>query len=288
MRNGNAPNRVIGVLLGVRSDDGSEIEVRSSFAVPHDEINNQITIDVDYLRTMYNLHRRAYSRDAIVGWYTTSSELDNLSGLMHDFFSASDNGIISQTPIHLTVSTYETLTAASAEAEAAADGSDKTKSQFPKDISVRTYVSSPVGIVNEKSRGSLFFVPIPNEIRFSEVERSGLDAIAKARDEPSRSISLVNDIQALEATLVKVLDMLDRVSAYVNEIIEANKNGQPSPASVAIGKFLHKNLALVPSISKENLEKLFNSHLQDVLMVVYLANTVKTQLQLSSRLTPIV
>src|SRR3954454_22938012 len=37
-------HRVIGTLLGVRSEDGSEVEVRNCFPVPHDETQNQVCI----------------------------------------------------------------------------------------------------------------------------------------------------------------------------------------------------------------------------------------------------
>lgn len=195
---------------------------------------------------------------------------------MQELVMSNPEGLFSQPPIHLTVPTYE-LTQSSGE------------KKLPKDISVNTYLSSSIGSRDDKNVGN-FFTPIPNEIRFSEIERSGLDSIAKARDDPSRTFSLINDIQALESTLIRISEMLDRVSVYVDGVIENSKTSgaAPAPGSVAIGKYLYKTLSLVPSISKENLEKLFNSHLQDVLMVVYLANTVQTQLQLSSRLTPIV
>jgi translation initiation factor 3 subunit F len=34
--------RVIGTMLGVRSDDGTEIEIRNCFAVPHNESSEQV------------------------------------------------------------------------------------------------------------------------------------------------------------------------------------------------------------------------------------------------------
>lgn len=40
-RNANQ-KRVIGTMLGVRSDDGTEIEIRNCFAVPHNESNEQV------------------------------------------------------------------------------------------------------------------------------------------------------------------------------------------------------------------------------------------------------
>lgn len=256
----HAPERVIGALLGVRSDDGTEVEVRSTYAIPHTETEDHAEVDVEYLRTMYALHRRAYPKDVIVGWYATSPELNSLSGLMHDFL-ANYEGVYPHPPIHMVVPTYTEA----------------------RDLSVSTYISSPVGVNPEKTRGSFLFVPIPNEIKYTEAEKSGLEAVAQAKDVPERTFSLVSDIRALELTIAEVVAMLERVSAYVANVVSGESQG-----SVAIGKYLLKNLALVPSVSADNLEKLFNSHLQDVLMVVYLANTVKTQLQLSSRLTPIV
>jgi hypothetical protein len=36
--------RVIGTMLGIRSDDGTEVEIRNCFAVPHNESNEQVDI----------------------------------------------------------------------------------------------------------------------------------------------------------------------------------------------------------------------------------------------------
>jgi hypothetical protein len=41
-RNANQ-KRVIGTMLGVRSDDGAEVEIRNCFAVPHNESSEQVT-----------------------------------------------------------------------------------------------------------------------------------------------------------------------------------------------------------------------------------------------------
>ena len=59
--------RVIGTLLGTVSDSG-EVEVRSSFAVPHSESEQQVAIDGDHHRTMYELHHRINPKEVVVGW----------------------------------------------------------------------------------------------------------------------------------------------------------------------------------------------------------------------------
>lgn len=43
-------------------------------------------------------------------------------------------------------------------------------------------------------------------------------------------------------------------------------------------------VSVVPKIDSTSFEKMFNSHLQDLLMVVYLANMTRTQLSVAERL----
>lgn len=67
LRRGDAQDRVIGTLLGTRSETG-EIDVRSSFAVLHKENAEQVAVDMEYHRTMYDLHHKVNSKEVIVGW----------------------------------------------------------------------------------------------------------------------------------------------------------------------------------------------------------------------------
>ena len=50
--------------------------------------------------------------------------------------------------------------------------------------------------------------------------------------------------------------------------------------SVAIGKFLMNTLSLAPKVSPADFERMFNTHIQDVLLGGYLANTIGTQIDL--------
>jgi translation initiation factor 3 subunit F len=63
-----SPNedRVIGTLLGTRVDN--VIEVKSSFAVLHKESEEQVAVDFEYHRTVYELHQKVNPRETIVGW----------------------------------------------------------------------------------------------------------------------------------------------------------------------------------------------------------------------------
>ena len=60
--------RVIGTLLGVRSDDGTEVEIRNCFGVGHNESQEQVEVDMEYHKTMLALHLKANPREVLVGW----------------------------------------------------------------------------------------------------------------------------------------------------------------------------------------------------------------------------
>ena len=55
-----------------------------------------------------------------------------------------------------------------------------------------------------------------------------------------------------------------------------------------IGKRLLETVSLSPRLDASELERMFNSHLQDVLMVVYLSNLVRAQFDLANRLALVV
>lgn len=59
--------RVIGTLLGIRSESG-EVDVRSSFAVPHSEGEDQIELDMPFHEAMVDLLSKNGAKESIVGW----------------------------------------------------------------------------------------------------------------------------------------------------------------------------------------------------------------------------
>ena len=66
LRRAESQERVIGTLLGTRH--GGEVEVKSSFAVLHSETDEQVAVDMEYLKTMYDLHHKVNPKEVIVGW----------------------------------------------------------------------------------------------------------------------------------------------------------------------------------------------------------------------------
>ncbi|RAL65426.1 hypothetical protein DID88_000993 [Monilinia fructigena] len=100
---------------------------------------------------------------------------------------------------------------------------------------------------------------------YSESEKSGLELISGAKDSESRA--------------APTLDLLERVSEYVSSVLDEER--EPSNA---LGQFLMNALSLAPKVDAQDIERDFNNHIQDVLVVSYLANTIRTQIDLSQRL----
>ncbi|KAI4146661.1 MAG: hypothetical protein LQ341_002023 [Variospora aurantia] len=248
--------RVIGTLLGVRSEDGQEVEIRNCFAVGHTETQEQVEVDMDYQKQMLALHLKANPKEVLVGWYATSAELNTFSALIQNFYGGQGDGTWPYPAVHLTIST-----------------------EAGKDIEARTYISAPVGVTAERAADSAAFIPVPHEIRYGEAEKSGLELISGAKDNPDRTASVITDIESLENAIEEVLNMLDRVSRYVEAVID-----EEAPPSSAMGQFLLNALALAPKVDPEDIERDFNNHIQDVLVISYLANTIRTQIDLSNRL----
>lgn len=232
------------------------MEIRNCYAVPHTETAEQVEVDMEFQKQMLQLHLRANPREVLVGWYATSSELNTFSALIQNFYGQQGDGTWPHPAVHLTVSTIP-----------------------GEDIETRAYISAPVGVTPERADDSCLFIPVPYEIKYDEASKSGLELISAAKDNPDRSQPILNDIDALERSVEQVLDMLSRVSNYVNEVLD-----EEATPSNALGQFLMNALSLAPKVEAADIERDFNNHIQDVLVVSYLTNTIRTQIDLSNRL----
>ena len=127
--------------------------------------------------------------------------------------------------------------------------------------------------------------------------RFTVDLLTQASNSSS-PVALMSDLATLEASLQQVAAMVDRVLEYVRSVIAGEVQGD-----VAVGRYLMDTLSTTTAgIEKGKLEGLFNAHLQvrhgyscylacllipllqDTLMVSYLANLVRSQVEVSSRL----
>ena len=68
LRRTGSQQRVIGTLLGTRSQGDDAVSVRTAFAVLHSETSEQVAVDMDYHRAMFELSQRVNPKESIVGW----------------------------------------------------------------------------------------------------------------------------------------------------------------------------------------------------------------------------
>ncbi|NXP84378.1 EIF3F factor, partial [Passerina amoena] len=90
--------RVIGTLLG--TVDKHSVEVTNCFSVPHNESEDEVAVDMEFAKNMYELHKKVSPSEIILGWYATGHDITEHSVLIHEYYSREAHN-----PIHLTVDT---------------------------------------------------------------------------------------------------------------------------------------------------------------------------------------
>lgn len=244
-------NRVIGTLVG--SVDKDSVEISNVFAVPHKEYEERVEVDLLYASDMYELNKKVAVNESCVGWFATGHEITSHSALIHDYYARE-----TKDPVHLTVDT----TLASGK------------------LAVKAYVFIPIGVPNATS-GSMF-TPIPVEILAYEPEVTGLDLLHKTKFNKMRQAEPVPDLAKISEGTAKLEMMLEAVLQYVNNVT----TGKEKPDN-AVGRKLLDLVNSVPKMTPEEFEKMVNSNMKDLLMVIYLTQLTKTQLQLHEKLTAI-
>lgn len=213
-------------------------------------------MDVEYQKNMLALHLKASPRETLLGWYTTSHELNSFSALIQNFFASPETGTFPHPAIHLTVSTDPGA-----------------------DVQLKAYISAPVAVNAERAAESCLFIQVPHKVSYTDAERSALELISSAKDVESRSVPIPSDVEGLARSIEATVELLDRVSGFVSEILDEER--EPNNA---LGQYLMSALSLAPKVDAASIEHDFNNHIQDVLMVSYLANSIRTQIDLSQRL----
>lgn len=110
-----------------------------------------------------------------------------------------------------------------------------------------------------------------------------VELLASAKSSESGSTTLLSDMDNLERSVIEVQKMLERVSEYVDAVLAGTV-----PANNTVGRYLMDTVSVVPKVDAGEFEKMFNSHLQDLLMVIYLANMTRTQLAVAKRLEKLI
>mmetsp|Transcript_3013 Transcript_3013/g.4408 ORF Transcript_3013/g.4408 Transcript_3013/m.4408 type:complete len:336 (-) Transcript_3013:56-1063(-) len=270
VRRDEKQNRVVGTLLGIFKDN--VIEVRNCFAVPHEDNNSPNgVLDMSHHRSMLDLYLRSNPKESVVGWYATGSDINRQSRNYHTFFRRE----MQRSPLHLLVDT---------------DLKGKTQ------LDIQAFMSNEVSFTERSSLGSLF-QPIQMSLGSFGSDKIGmqqllnmctttnLDATASSSSSSSSSpliadqAKLASNVEHIQSNFNKLLQQLDDVIAYVDA-----QTANPDAKSQKIGRFLSDAVSSLPQVDPDQFHKLFNNSLQDLLMVVYLANLTRAQTALASKL----
>ncbi|KAK1272336.1 Eukaryotic translation initiation factor 3 subunit F [Acorus gramineus] len=244
VRRPDQAERVIGTLLGSVSADGT-VDIRNSYAVPHNESSDQVALDIEYHHNMLLSHQKVNPKEVIVGWYSTGFGLTGGSALIHDFYAREVTN-----PIHLTVDT----------------GFNSGEA------SIKAYVSINLSLGDQPLAAQ--FHEIPLDLRMVEAERVGYDILKTPVVD-----KLPSDLEGMEASVQRLLALIDDVYKYVDDVVE----GRVEPDN-NVGRSISDALALVPKLSPATFDKLLNDRLQDHLLLLYLSSLTRTQLTIAEKL----
>ncbi|KTG44341.1 hypothetical protein cypCar_00010967 [Cyprinus carpio] len=251
-RRNEGASRVIGTLLG--TTDKHSVEVTNCFSVPHNESEDEVAVDMEFAKNMYELHKKVSPSEVIIGWYATGYDITEHSVLIHEYYSRE-----APNPIHLTVDT--------------ALQSNK--------MNIRAYVSSQMGVPG-KTVG-VMFTPLTVKYIYYDTERIGglnalsiVDLLQRTRESPSRTNGLTTDLAQVASAAGRVQEMLSTVLSYIEDVLSGKVMADNS-----VGRYLMDLVNKVPKITAEDFESMLNSNINDLLMVTYLANLTQAQIALN-------
>ena len=235
------------------------MEVKACFPVPHMEKDEEVAVGKDFNKQMLALQKRAdRSGDTVVGWYATTADgtpITEQSCLIHEFY-----GTECAKPVHLVLDTCLDQMA----------------------VGIKAFVSTPLSVASRALATQ--FQQIPVEMATVEAEKIAVDAMLNGQKDKweakdSGVSQLDSGTQNLERSMKRLLGMLETTSDYVEKVkaggVDANSD---------IGREIATALAAIPRIRPEVFDQVFNSSLQDLLMVVYLSNLTRAQLAIAQKL----
>lgn len=257
MRRDQGQDFVMGTLLGV--DEGGVVTICSSFPVPHTEVEDQIALNSDFHATMLALQQKIEPKHKVVGWYATGESINANTTLFHDFY-----GQDVERPVHLLF-------------DLGLGGERR--------MNCKAYVSDELTL--GESRIGTAFKQVALTVSNGEADRVGVDTLVKMSGSDSvvamaggdGGEASAGELDSVEQTVKKLLHTLEGVTEHVEKVVKGAATADP-----AVVRLLQQLVASAPRLPTESFGKMFNTQVQDMLTIVYLANLTRTQLALAEKL----
>jgi len=243
---------VIGTLLG--TEENGVVTICTAFPVPHLEVEDQMALKNDFHATMLALHQRVDSKQQVVGWYSTGEAINANTTLFHDFY-----GSECERPVHLLLDL----------------GLGERR------MSTKAYVSS--GLTLGSARLGTAYREIKLTVVNGESDRVGIANLLKMTGAGTTGAGASGsggaELESVESTVKKLLRTLEGVVEHVDKVVQGAQTAEPETV-----RLLQQLVAAAPRLPTSSFEKMFNTQIQDMLTIVYLANLTRTQLALAEKL----
>ncbi|PAV63659.1 hypothetical protein WR25_07779 [Diploscapter pachys] len=260
-------DKALGTLMGFY--EKGAVQVTNCFAIPFNENSRDVELDDTFNQQMIQMLKRATPTEQPVGWFYTSSDVTENCLIFHDYYNRilSDVAARKESPplVLLTLdTTFQT----------------DNKSRMP----VRAYLRTKAGIPGGKDPHCAIFNPLKVELDAFPGECVAMKLITNALDSKRREVTMENGLEQLEKSTAQIIEWLERLLKYVNEVLSRDE----LPADATMGRKLIDIVNTAAThMQTEKLDSLVKNTLRDYMMISYLANLTKTQLQVHERMVSI-
>jgi len=218
------------------------------------ETEDNSVLDVDYHKNMLALYQRVCKTEVVVGWYSTGDDLNYISSLFHNVYKSQ-----AEEPVLVTVDV------------------DVTKSDR---LAIKGYVGKTVQVGRRPTLAR--FEGVNLEMNAYEGERIAVDSLINANADESHfdaPATILSDFENLQQSLQKLQSLLKLVADYCLQV----KEGKVA-ADQEVGMAISRAISVVPHLDGESFEAMFSNKIQDLLMVLYLGNVVRTHISLADQI----
>lgn len=260
VRRQEGAHRVIGTLVGTVTE-GSILDITGAFPVVHKDTDDGVLMDQEYHKNMLALHQKASPRELVVGWFSTGDEIVASSASIHNFYCTKESQFTPTStlpgPIHLLVNT----------------------SLLQQSFSAKAFVNVKTNV----AESLLQFREVPLQLQASAAEQSGISQLMQARRSTreaaeSGKLTDIATIDGFASGLKELLALFRRIQEYVRAVQSGSVDGD-----LAVGRGLTAQLCSEPIVDVEAVASVCNSTLQDALMVVYLSNLTRSQINIAEK-----
>ena len=109
---------------------------------------------------------------------------------------------------------------------------------------------------------------------------SSMAELVNKDDQNAKVSGVPNGLEALEAAMEQLHMYLEEALSYVDDVVD----GKIQEPDYKVGREMADALASIPLISKDQMDQILSSGMQDLLMTSYLAGLTKAQLCITEKI----